>query len=135
MKRMVHSRLLCILLTILMLVLGMYCDDLRTDSSFLHACTASNSASLQATDSALDTHVYYEKSSLSLIENFMFVRQSSRSTTGLRISQLLVAALLLIGTYLITLSLRTSFLFTDANCNQYRQRTLEYIHHKDGKKA
>ena len=135
MKRLVHNRLICILLTISMLVLGMYCDDIRTDSSFLYACPASSSASLQATDSVLDTHVYYEKSSLSLIENFMFVRQSSRGTTGLRISQLLVAALLLIGTYLITLSLRTSFLYTDATSNQYRQRTLEYIHHKDGKKA
>lgn len=135
MKRMVHNRLICILLTISMLVLGMYCDDIRTDSSFLHACTTSETASLQAADSALDTHVYYEKSSLSLIENFMFVRQSSRGTAGLRISQLLIAALLLIGAYLITLSLRTSFLCTDATSNQYRQRTLEYIHHKDGKKA
>ena len=135
MKRLVHNRLICILLTISMLVLGMYCDDIRTDSSFLHACTAPDSASLQAADGIFDPHVYYEKSSLSLIENFMFVRQSSHGTAGLRISQLLIAALLLIGAYLITLSLRTSFLCTDAHSNQYCQRTLEYIHHKDGKKA
>lgn len=133
MKRMIHSRLLCILLTISMLVLGMCCDnlDIRTDSSFLYA----GAASLQSADSVLDTHVYYEKSSLSLIEEFMFVRQSPRGTSNFRISQVLVAALLLIGTYLFTLSLRTSFLCTDADCNQYCHRTLEYIHHKDGKKA
>lgn len=135
MKRMVHNRLLCILLTISMLVLGIYCDDIRNDSSFLYACTASDSTSLQAADSVLDTHIYYEKSSLSLIENFMFVRQSSHGTAYLRINHLLIAALFLIGTYLITLSLRISFLCTDATSNQYRQRTLEYIHHKDGKKA
>lgn len=135
MKHMVHSRFFCILLTISMLILGVFCGESHTNSSFSRVSAASDTASLQSVGSVLDTHIYCEKNSLSFIEDFLLTRQSVRTTAGIRIGQLLITALFVIATYLILLSFRNSFLCTDAFDNQYCQRTLEYIHQNDGKKS
>lgn len=118
-----------------MLVLGIYCEDLRNDSSFCHVFDEPCAASLQAADHIADTHVYLEKNSLRLIEEFVLTRQSARTSTAIRINQCMLYALMIISAYLLTLSFRNSYLCTDGYCNQYNRRTLEYIHHNDGKKS
>ncbi|MDE6364235.1 MAG: hypothetical protein K2L86_08235 [Lachnospiraceae bacterium] len=135
MKRIVHSRLLCTILMLSMLVLGIYCEDIHANSSFLHVSDSFNAASLQAADHVADTHIFYENSSLSLIQEFVLSRQSARPFTALRISLYLIFALLLVNTDLLYLSFKNSCLCTDAYKNQYRYRTLDYIHKNDGKKS
>lgn len=135
MKHTVHSRFFCILLTVSMLVLGIFCGEPHTNSSFSYASDKADTAVLQSVSSALDTHIFYEKNSLKLIENFLLSRPSVRTASGIKISQLLITALFFTATYLFLLSLRNSFLCTDASDNQYRQRTLNYIHQNDGKKS
>lgn len=135
MKKIVHSRLLCILLMVSMLVLGIYCEDIHKDSSFFRVFDGPCATSLQAADRIADTHIYLGKNSLSLIEEFVLTRQSARTSNGLRISQFMLSALLIISAYLLSLSFRNSNLCTDGYRNQYNRRTLEYIHHNDGKKS
>lgn len=135
MRKTVHSRLLCIFLMLSMLVLGIYCEDIHEDSSFFRASDNTYTASLQAADPIADTHIYHEKSSMRLIEEFVLARQSARSSTVLRISQYMVAFLLMTSVYLLSISIQNSDLCTDGYHNQYNRRTLEYMHHNDGKKS
>ncbi len=92
MKKIVHSRLLCILIMVSMLVLGIYCENIRTDSSF------------SGSDGKIGT--------VSLI-----------------------AALFMADAYLLFLSIQNSALCIAGYGNQYNRRTLDYIHHNDGKKS
>lgn len=135
MKKTVHSRLLCILLMVSMLVLGIYCENIHNGSSFSRVFDGPYAASLQAADHIADTHIYLGKGSLSLIEEFVLTRQTARTSTALRISQCMLSALLIISAYLLSLSFRNFNLCTNGYRNQYNRRTLEYIHHNDGKKS
>lgn len=134
MKQMVHSRFLCMITIISILVLGIYCEDIHTDSSFSYS-EEMGSAFLQPVRSVSDTDNYCERNSLSVIENFVIFQQSVRNLSFHRLCQLFTLVLLVIGTYQFLFSFRNSFLHTDAYANQYQHRTLEYIHHNDGKKA
>lgn len=135
MKHTVHSRIFCILLTVSMLILGIFCEESHTNSSFSRVSAESGSASLQSIGGVLETHIYSEKNSFRLIEDILFTRQSARATAGIKISQLLITALFVVAAYLVLLSFRYSFLCADAYDNQYRRRTLNYIHQNDGKKS
>ena len=135
MRNNVHSKMLCILIMISMLVLGIYCEDIRNNSLFLYASDEFCNTSLQSADHITDTHVYYEKGSFSLIEEFMLIRQSARTLASFRIHQCALSALLMISAYLLSLFFRQSVLCSDGFENQYSRRTLEYIHHNDGKKS
>lgn len=135
MKKIVHSRLLCISLMISMLVLGIYCEDIHNDSSFLRVSDDISSASLQAADHLADTYIYCEKLSLNLIEEFVLTRQSVRTFTIMRMILCALTALYMISAYLLLLSFRNSERCADGFDNQYNRRTLEYIHHNDGKKS
>lgn len=118
-----------------MLVLGIYSEDIHMDSSFSYASDAAvSTTSLQAGGHIADLSVYLEKNSLDLLGQFLLVRQSARTSIALRISQCMLALLLVIGAYLLFLSFRNPYLCTGAYDNQYNRRTLEYIHHNDGKK-
>lgn len=135
MKTPVHSKLLCILLMVSMFALGIYCEDVHTNSFFSYAGGETGTASLRSVRSVSDTDSYCEKNSLGAIEHFVSVQHAARNLSVSRLSQLFVLALFLVGTYQVSFSFRNSFLHTDAYANQYRQRTLEYIHHNDGKKS
>ncbi len=135
MRKTVHSSVICILLTLSMLVLGIYCADIHGDSSFSRASYETCTASLQAADNLADTHIYYAKNSMRLMEEFVLARQSARGCTVVRLSQCLLAALFMAGVYLLYLSFRNSALCVVGHDNQYGSRTLDYIHHIDGKKS
>lgn len=135
MKKTVYSRLLCILIMVSMLVPGIYCEDIHSDSSFSSVFDDSHTSFLQAADHIADTHIYHEESSLRLIETFVLTRQSARTSTILRISQYMILLLLMTSVYLLSISIQNSDLFTGGYRNQYSRRTLEYIHRNDGKKS
>lgn len=135
MRTTVHSRPLCILMIISMLVLGIYCEDIHDDSSFSRVFDQYRAVSLQSADHLADTHAYYEKGAFRLIEEYVLTRQSARTPAGVRIQQNMLAALLMICAYLLSLSFRNVNLCIDGYPNQYNRRTLEYIHRDDGKKS
>ena len=135
MKKFVHSQFLCIALILSILVLGIYCEEIHTNSSFLHVSDTVPAASLQSADHVADTHIFYDKSSINFMEEFVLMRQSARTSTVLRISQCIIYALLLLSVFLFYLSFKNSCLYTDAHQNQYNCRTLNYIHRNDGKKS
>jgi len=118
-----------------MLVLGIYCEDIRNDSSFWYVSGEFCSVSLQSADHIADTHIYSEKSSFNLIEELILLRQSIRTFVGFRIYQCMLSALLMIIAYLSSFFFRNSDLCMNGSNNQYARRTLEYIHHNDGKKS
>lgn len=135
MKKTVHSRLLCILLMISMLVLGIYCEDVHTDSSFSCADTTTGTVSLQTADKLADINIYCPKSPLRLIEELVLSRQPGHALAVIRLGQCLIAALFLAGLYLLFLSIQNAALCTAGTDNQYSRRTLDYIHQNDGKKS
>lgn len=135
MKKLLHSRLLCIILMISMFALGIYCEDIHTNSFFSYAGSETNTASLQPVRNVSDTDSYCEKNALSTLEHFISVQQAARSLSVFRLGQLFILALFFIAAFQFLLSFRNSFLHTSAYANRYHQRTLEYIHHNDGKKA
>lgn len=135
MRKIVHSRLLCILIMVSVLVLGTYCEDVHSDSSFSRAADTISTFSLQAANNLADIHIYCEKSPLRLIEEFIFSRQTAHDTAVIRFSQCLIAVLLMVGAYLLSLSFQYSALCIAGYDNQYSRRTLDYIHHHDGKKS
>lgn len=135
MRKSVHSRFLCIFLMVSMLVLGIYCEDIHRDSSFSYVSGEFDSASLQSADHIADTQFYCEKGSLCPLGEFVYIRQSVRTLAGFRIHPYVFPALLMSCAYLLSLSFRHVNLRTDGYQNQYNRRTLEYIHHNDGKKS
>lgn len=135
MKKIVHSRFLCIALILSILVLGIYCEEIYINSSFLHVSDTFTAASLQAADHVADTHLFYDKNSINFMEEFVLMRQSAHASTVLRVSQCMICALLLLSIFLLYLSFKNFCLCTDAHQNQYNRRTLDYIHQNDGKKS
>jgi len=133
MKSLMHSKTVCILLAISMLLLGMYCGESLPSSSSLRATNAPASSILRAPDGQLNSHIYKEENKLTELGEFTLARQNPRTATVIRLNPLAImlfwtGALSLAAVFFTILSLRVS-------CrNQYRLRTLQYIHRKDGKK-
>lgn len=134
MKSMIRSRLLCFILTISMLTLGMYCKEPLAASSFL--CTTDSPAAsiLRASGGQLNSHIYNEENRLTELGEFTLVRQTPRTVTVMRLSPLIIMSLLLTGAFELAAIFFTTLSLHSSSQNQYRRRTLKYIHHKDGKK-
>lgn len=132
-KRIQRYRLMCILITLLLLVMGMRVEEVHADSP--SAYPAFGTVSLQRVSGGREEVIYRDNSVLNQLENFTVLRSNERSSAGMRTAQGLAAFLVLI-TLLLKLLLQEKSVFLYAACeNQYRRRTLEYIHHTDGKKA
>ena len=116
-----------------MLLLGMYCGETLPASSSLCDANAPVSSILRASDGQLNSHIYKEENRLTGLGEFTLARQTPRTVTIMRLNPLLMMLLFtgafgLIAIFFTILSLGSS-------CrNQYRLRTLQYIHRKDGKK-
>jgi hypothetical protein len=130
--------MLGIALILSILIMGIGCDIALADSLF---SVGSDTASvLMKVTNELETRAYYDETSLEVIDNMnegvITVGQSVRGNTGYsRINYVQLFFLLLVGIYLLAVYNRNSLLLTSACLNQYRQRTMRYIHHKDGKKS
>lgn len=135
MRSMVHNRVICIILTITMLFLGICCVNAQTDSLISNPSTGMCTDFIKEVRGNLNAHIYLEKDSIYLFEESVLAGQTSRNVLNIRINQILISVILSIISYLLTASFYVFFMHVDANNNQYRHRTLKYIHHKDGKKA
>jgi hypothetical protein len=139
MKKSICDRVLGLILILSMLIAGIGYDMACADSLF---SVGSDTASvLMKVTYELETRAYYDETSMDVIENmnegFVTVWQAVRGgNTGYsRVSYVLLFFLLLTVIYLLAVYNSNSLLFVLACLNQYGQRTLRYIHHKDGKKS
>lgn len=134
MKSMIRPKLLCLILTISMLALGIHCKEPLAASSFSYATDSHAASILRASGGHLNSHIYNEENKLTELGEFTLVRQTPRNVTVMRLSPLFIMALLLTGAYELTAIFFTTLSLHSSCQNQYRRRTLKYIHHKDGKK-
>jgi hypothetical protein len=137
-KMSICDRLLGLILILSMLAAGISYD--MTCADFLFSVGSDTASVLMKVSNELETRAYYDETSLEVIgnmtESVIIVWQTVRGNTSYsRVNYVLILSLLLIGIYLLAVYNHNSFLLTNACHNQYRQRTLEYIHHKDGKKS
>lgn len=132
-KRILRYRLVCLLITLFMLGMGVHVDEVRMDSPL--ECMPQGNISFQRVNSVQEAVLYRENSAFSQLENLIVLRSSTRLTAGTRLVQWLLLCLLPV-IHLLKYYHRDKSIFLYITCdNQYRRRTLEYIHHKDGKKA
>lgn len=132
-KRILQRRLLCLLITLFMLVMGMRVEEAHADSPSVYPVFGT--VSFQKVNGGQETVIYRDNNVLGQLENFTVLRSSERPSAGVRLAQCLAVCLILTA-LLLKLLLQEKSIFLYAACeNQYRRRTLEYIHHTDGKKA
>lgn len=128
-----QCRLLCLLITIFMLVMGMRVEEFHADSLSVHPVFGT--VSLQRVNGGQEAVIYRDNSALGQLENFTAIRSAERSSARVRIAHCL-AVFLILTALLLKFLLQEKSVFLYAACeNQYRRRTLKYIHHTDGKKA
>lgn len=133
MKSLMHTKTVCIILAISILLLGMHCGEPLPNSSFLYATNAPTASILRASDGQLNSHIYKEENRLTGLGEFTLARQTPRTVTIMRLNPLLMM-LFLNGAFGL-IAIFFTILFLQSSCkNQYRLRTLQYIHRKDGKK-
>jgi hypothetical protein len=138
MKKSICDRVLGLILILAMLIVGIGYG--KACASSLFSVNQSDASVLMKITNELETRAYLEKTSSEVLESILgstdIVRQAVRGVTGFsKVSYALMLSLLLIGICLLSIYNCNSSFLTNACHNQYRQRTLEYIHHKDGKKS
>ena len=135
MKRMPLVRTACLSLIITLVLLGMHVEYIDMDSSALCDSQTSYAEGIQRIDSERLLSALCQKKVLEQSEELAFVRQAVRSVAGVRFGQWILFLLFFGSAYQTAALYETSFLLSGACRNQCRLRMLEYIHHKDGKKA
>ena len=138
MKNRIHTKLFCIVLLVSMLNLsmftsGMHCGEPLPSSSFSCAAETRAAAVMRASDGVFNSHIYHEENRLTGLGEFTLARQNPRTVTVMRLNPLLIM-LFLTGAFTL-IAIFFTILSLQGSCrNQYRLRTLQYIHRKDGKK-
>jgi hypothetical protein len=138
MKKGIRDRILGLVLILSVLIAGIGYDMACADSLF--SVGSDTNSVLMKILNEMETRAYYDETSAGVIENMdegvITVWQSIRGNTGYsRVSYTLVFFLLLIEIYLFAVYNHNSLLMSNSCPNQYRQRTLAFIHHNDGKKS
>jgi hypothetical protein len=138
MKKSICDRVLGLILILSMFIVGIGYDKACVSSLF--SVDQGDASVLMKITNELETRAYLEKTSSEVLEGILgsadIVRHVVRSITSFsKVSYVLMLSLLLIGIYLLSIYNCNSILLANACHNQYRWRTLEYIHHKDGKKS
>lgn len=138
MKSRIHTKLYCIILIVSVLILsmstmGMYCKESLPSSPFSSAATPHSAAILRTSNGGINSHIYHEENKLTGLGEFTLARQNPRTVTVMRLNPLLVI-LFLTGAFGLVAIFFTILSLNGSCRNQYRLRTLQYIHRKDGKK-
>lgn len=134
MKGKIQVKLFCIVLIVSMLTLGMYCKEEPMPSSpFSHTAATPIASITRMSGGVLNSHIYHEENRPSGLGEFTLARANPRSMTILRLNPLLLQ-FFWGGAFTLT-AIFFSILSLQGLCrNQYGLRTLQYIHHKDGRK-
>lgn len=135
MRRMAYSRLCCLFIILTMLLLGIHAGDTGMDSSFACGSPVSSSVRIQKIDSEPFAAAIFERKALEQSRELAVERQTVRLFSGARGGQWLLTLLFAAAAFSMSFFIGTFFIQSNACRNQCRLRILEYIHHKDGKKA
>lgn len=129
-KRKRYYRLLCLLITLFMLAMGMRAEEFHADSPFV--CSSFfGTVCFRSVSGEQEAVAYRDNSVLNQLERLT----APRSQTNVRVVYCLALFSILEAFLLKSLLREWSVFLYDACENRYRRRTLEYIHHMDGKKA
>ncbi len=132
-RKFFQYRLICLLITLFMVVMGVRVGENHADS--LLTCSAFGNASYQKLSMEKEPVVYRDNSILSQLENFTVLRNTTRVAVGTRLALWLTVFVLPSTLLMRILTWQKSVILRRVCKNQYRHRTLEYIHQMDGKKA
>lgn len=144
-----YNRLLCMILIISILVLGIFCEEKHTYSSFLRT----QSLSFTNTVSMFPAQYNYPEKSCSTMEStlthcfllkqnvlaetgeFLLARLGIHTQINMRMCQFFFSYILVISIFLLIALMGAFFYFFQICVNLCCLRILTYIHHKDGKKS
>lgn len=127
------QRLLCLCLILFMILAGMRTEVIQADS--FSSSLVCQTAAIQQVSGAKDIVLYRSTSLLEMAEKCSITEPVRRTAQNMRIGQWFLTAIILAALLGQQLPADRSVLPKGVCENQYRRRTLEYIHHMDGKKA
>lgn len=127
------QRLLCLFLILFMILAGMRTEVIQADS--FSSSLVCQTAAIQQVSSAKDIVLYRSTNLLEMAEKCSITEPVRRTAQNMRIGQWFLTAIILATLLGQQLPADRSVLPKGVCENQYRRRTLDYIHHMDGKKA
>ena len=127
------QRLLCLLLILFMILAGMRTEVIQADS--FSSSLVCRTAVIQQVSGAKDIVLYRSTNLLEMAEKCSITEPVRRTAQNMRIGQWFLTAIILAALLGQQLPADRSALPRGVCENQYRRRTLDYIHHMDGKKA
>lgn len=132
-KHEIRQRVICLLIALLMIGMGMRMEEICVDS--LSGSSELGCLSFQRITVETQSVICRGSETLYSVEVLPVLRISTRSGAGVRLGQWAVGVIICI-ILLSAFFIREKSAFLYRSCeNQYRRRTLDYIHHMDGKKA
>lgn len=132
-KRRTAQKRMCLFVIFILIFMGLRVEEASAESCF--ACPEFGRVSFQRACGEQTSVLYRDPRTFSQLENISAIRFFGRSLTGFRLGSWMTL-LPVPAALFLNLSAHERFLPFSAACeNQYRRRTLDYIHHKDGKKA
>ncbi len=126
-------RWMCLLILMILILAGVRMEELHADS-----CSAYpdfGMAGIQRVSSGQTDVLYSDSRTLSQLDHFTVYRSGGRFLTGMRPGQWMAVFLIPAAMFLKLLTREIFLPLCEACENQYRRRTLKFIHQKDGKKA
>lgn len=126
-------RFVCLFLILFMVLAGMRTEYVSADS--FSASPISGTVGIQKVNPAGDIVLYRSTKLMEPAEACSIEEPLRRSVHNFRIAQCMISALVLTALFGQFVSAGVFFLPQKACDNLYGQRTLNYIHHMDGKKA
>lgn len=134
MKKIPYSRWLCFFLIFMMVFSGVRTGTVGTDSCFASSGSVSYSTGIQKVSNGRISSALFERKIQERTGEAALEKGTVRST-GTRAAQWIWAYLVSLAVFLLS-GMPDVILIQSRLCrNQSRWRILEYIHHKDGKKA
>ena len=127
------QRLLCLFLILFMILAGMRTEVIQADS--FSSSLVCQTAAIQQVRGAKDIVLYRSTNLLEMAEKCSITEPVRRTAQNMRIGQWFLTAIILAALLGQQLPADRSVLPRGVCENQYRRRTLDYIHHMDGKKA
>lgn len=133
MRRIAGHRLLSLILILFLSLLGVHAD-VSVDSPLAFENTASYSMSIRRVPGGQTGEAFCERKLLEQAEGLLLDRRENHGT-GIRAGRWFTLFLLIELLLYETVGENVSFIRFVSGSNRCDRRILEYIHHKDGKKA
>lgn len=127
------QRLMCLFVIFMLAFAGMHRDEIPADAAL--SCADFGTVSLQRVSGTQVAVLFRDNRAVSQLENLNAFRSACRSLSGMQPGHWVTLFLIPILLLLNFLTGERLLPLCEACENQYGRRTLDFIHHKDGKKA